>query len=72
MCVWRACREVAKAIREGGEGFLSTQYGAIFRYAFFTSVLLFLMYLSRPPAHSSLTTMSVAVVTACTFATGAV
>ena len=28
-----AMREVSTAIREGAEGFLATQYGAIFRYA---------------------------------------
>ena len=62
---------MANAIREGAEGFLSTQYTAIFSYAAVTAVLLFLLYLSRPPAHHSLSTFGVALITSGTFATGA-
>ena len=68
----RAMREVSEAIREGAEGFLATQYGYIFRYAALMAVLLFLLYLTRPSPHDELSTLTMALLTSCTFTTGAV
>mmetsp|Transcript_67175 Transcript_67175/g.160888 ORF Transcript_67175/g.160888 Transcript_67175/m.160888 type:complete len:824 (-) Transcript_67175:255-2726(-) len=42
-------RQVSDAIREGASGFLTTQYGSIFRLAFLALVALFGMYLIREP-----------------------
>ena len=43
-----AMRSVAKAIREGAEGFLATQYSAIGRYALVMAVVLYFLYLTKP------------------------
>jgi Na+/H+-translocating membrane pyrophosphatase len=40
-------QDVAEVIREGSEGFFVTQYGTIFKYAFLTSIGLFIMYAMR-------------------------
>ena len=65
-------REVATAIREGGEGFLRTQYGAIAQYAFFAACLLFVLYLTRPPIHEGVSTTTHAIIVAFTFSCGAI
>lgn len=66
-----AMQEIAQAIREGGEGFLATQYSAIAKYALGMAFLLFLLYTTRPPIHPEVSTMTLAILTACTFSTGA-
>ena len=43
----RAMQDIAEVIREGSEGFFVTQYGTIFKYAFLTSIGLFIMYAMR-------------------------
>ena len=43
----RSMQDVAEVIREGSEGFFVTQYGTIFKYAFLTSIGLFIMYAMR-------------------------
>ena len=43
-----AMRSVAKAIREGAEGFLATQYSAIGRYALVMAVVLYFLHLTKP------------------------
>jgi len=51
----RNMQDIAEVIREGSEGFFITQYGTIFKYAFFTSIGLFFMYATREiPAQSKL------------------
>ena len=65
-------RDVALAIREGAEGFLATQYTSIAKYAVLTAIILFLLYLTRPPAHEEVSTLSMAILTAATFSTGAI
>ena len=64
-------REVSTAIREGAEGFLRTQYGSIARYAAIAAVLLFVLYLTRPPIHEDISTFTHALVVAFTFSCGA-
>ena len=64
-------RSVADAIREGAEGFLATQYASIARYAVLAAGVLFALYLTRPPLHAEISTLSLAVLTSATFATGA-
>ena len=46
-CGPRSMQDVAEVIREGSEGFFVTQYGTIFKYAFLTSIGLFIMYAMR-------------------------
>ena len=41
-------RAVSDPIREGAEGFLKVQYGAIFRMAFALGAIIFLSYSIRP------------------------
>ena len=67
----QAMRDVAAAIREGAEGFLATQYSAILMYALTSCVLLFLLYLTRPPPSDGISTFGMAACTAATFITGA-
>jgi len=43
----RGMQDIAEVIREGSEGFFVTQYGTIFKYAFLTSLGLFVMYALR-------------------------
>ena len=51
----RAMQDIAEVIREGSEGFFVTQYGTIFKYAFLTSIAIFIMYAMRElPAGSKL------------------
>ena len=66
----QAMRDVAAAIREGAEGFLATQYSAILMYALTSCVLLFLLYLTRPPPSDGISTFGMAACTAATFITG--
>ena len=61
----------ANAIRQGAEGFLATQYRAIFKYAAIAAFAIFALYLTRPPAHAEISTFTMAILTACTFSTGA-
>ena len=67
-----AMREVSTAIREGAEGFLATQYSSIAKYALLAAIILFTLYLTRPPLHRDVSTLSMAILTAATFTTGAV
>ena len=60
-------REVADAIREGAEGFLRTQYSSIAKYAVVMAAVLFLLYLTKPPAHAEISTFSTALLTTATF-----
>lgn len=66
-------RKVSDAIREGAAGFLSTQYGGIFRLAFVALVGIFLMYLMRAPPKSlpQVASSTLALCVALSFATGA-
>ncbi len=64
-------REVADAIREEAEGFLRTQYSSIAKYAVVMAVVLFMLYLTKPPAHAEISTFSTALLTTATFSTGA-
>lgn len=64
-------REVSSAIREGAEGFLATQYRSIGKFATLAALVLFLLYLTRPPVHAEISTVTMAVLTAFTFSTGA-
>lgn len=73
----KSMQEIADVIREGSEGFFVTQYGTIFKYAFLTSVGLFIMYAMREiPAQSKLNKYfgptSMAVITSFSFLIGAV
>ena len=53
-------RLVATAIREGAEGFLSTQYSTIARYVIVMAGMLFCLYLTRPPPHPTISTFTMA------------
>ena len=53
-------RLVATAIREGAEGFLSTQYSTITRYVIVMAGMLFCLYLTRPPPHPTISTFTMA------------
>ena len=44
---------ISDPIREGSEGFFKTQYGTIFKLAFFVAILLFIAYMDRSPASES-------------------
>ena len=73
----RAMQDIAEVIREGSEGFFVTQYGTIFKYAFLTSALLFIMYAFREiPSQSKLSTyfspMSMAFITSISFLIGSI
>jgi len=73
----KAMQDIAEVIREGSEGFFITQYGTIFKYAFITSVGLFVMYALREiPAKSALneyfSPTSLAFLTSLSFLLGAV
>jgi H+-translocating diphosphatase len=73
----RAMQEIAEVIREGSEGFFITQYGSIFKYAFLTSMGLFMMYAMREiPAQSKLnkyfTPISMAFITSFSFLLGSI
>lgn len=73
----RAMQEIAEVIREGSEGFFITQYGTIFKYAFLTSLGLFIMYAMREiPAQSNLnkyfSPISMAFITSISFLMGSV
>ena len=73
----RAMQDIAEVIREGSEGFFVTQYGTIFKYAFLTSIAIFIMYAMRDlPAGSKLneffTPLSMAFITSISFCIGAV
>ena len=65
-----AMRSVAKAIREGAEGFLATQYSAIGRYALVMAVVLYFLYLTKP-TKGTLSASTTAAYTAFCFCTGA-
>lgn len=58
-------RQVATAIREGAEGFLSTQYSTIARYVVVVAVMLFCLYLTRPPPHPTISTFAMACLMRC-------
>jgi len=62
---------IADAIREGAEGFLATQYSSIGKYAVLAAVLLFLLYMTRPPMNAEISTTSMALITSATFSLGA-
>jgi len=64
-------RLVATAIREGAEGFLSTQYSTITRYVIVMAGMLFCLYLTRPPPHPTISTFTMACLMSSTFCTGA-
>ena len=73
----RGMQEIAEVIREGSEGFFVTQYGTIFKYAFLTSIALFIMYALREiPAQSNLNNylspLSMAIITSVSFLMGSV
>ena len=58
-------RLVATAIREGAEGFLSTQYSSIARYVIVMAGMLFCLYLTRPPPHPTISTFTMACLMRC-------
>jgi len=62
---------VATAIREGAEGFLSTQYSSIARYVIVMAGMLFCLYLTRPPPHPTISTFTMACLMSSTFCAGA-
>ena len=64
-------RSVASAIREGAEGFLAVQYGAIFRYAFVMAIVIFCLYLTKPTDLAGVSTKQMAILTTGTFCCGA-
>jgi hypothetical protein len=65
-------QEIVDAIRKGSEGFFKTQYGTIFRLTFVVGGAIFVGYLFRPSgAGHTMSTVSLATVTACTFMFGA-
>jgi Na+/H+-translocating membrane pyrophosphatase len=73
----RGMQEIAEVIREGSEGFFITQYGSIFKYAFMTSLALFVMYAFREiPASSKLneffSPLGMAFITSISFVIGSV
>ena len=73
----RGMQEIAEVIREGSEGFFVTQYDTIFKYAFLTSIALFIMYALREiPAQSNLNNylspLSMAIITSVSFLMGSV
>lgn len=73
----RSMQEIAEVIREGSEGFFITQYGSIFKYAFMTSMALFVMYAFREiPANSKLneffSPLGMAFITSISFVIGSV
>eukprot|EP01062_Namystynia_karyoxenos_P059564 TRINITY_DN509_c0_g1_i9.p1 TRINITY_DN509_c0_g1~~TRINITY_DN509_c0_g1_i9.p1 ORF type:complete len:877 (+),score=314.68 TRINITY_DN509_c0_g1_i9:119-2632(+) len=67
-------RAVSEAIRSGAEGYLATQYGAIFKWAAGVAFLLFFIFFLRNEAEGSgrlVTSMEHAVMTLLAFAVGA-
>jgi hypothetical protein len=52
-CGTKDMQDVSDPIREGSEGFFVTQYGTIFKFAYFTSILIFITYAMRDPVASS-------------------
>ena len=64
-------RQVADAIKEGAEGYLSTQYSAIFKIAIVTGVVIFGLYMARPESGVPIGRFSLALLTAFSFLTGA-
>lgn len=70
-------QDIALVIREGSEGFFATQYGTIFKYAFVSSIGLFVMYANREiPAQSKLSLyfspVGMAFITSVSFLLGSV
>eukprot|EP00959_Pyramimonas_sp_CCMP1952_P212686 4450235-Pyramimonas_sp.AAC.2 len=45
----RLSNKVSEAIRDGAEGFFKTQYGTISKMSFLLSVIIYLIYIFRPP-----------------------
>jgi H+-translocating diphosphatase len=73
----RSMQEIAEIIREGSEGFFVTQYGTIFKYAFITSGMLFVMYAFReiPPSsrlNDYFTPLGIALITSLSFLIGSI
>jgi len=62
---------IADAIREGAEGFLQTQYGAIMRVSGIVTLLLAFLYLVRPGNNEYISRFSLAIITAVGFMLGA-
>ena len=62
---------IADAIREGAEGFLQTQYGAIMRVSGIVTLLLVFLYLVRPGNNEYISRFSLAIITAVGFMLGA-
>ena len=66
-------RAISEPIQEGSEGFFAVQYGAILSLSIVTAISLFLMYLFKEPipGPNSLSSLSMALITASTFLVGA-
>jgi inorganic pyrophosphatase len=52
-CGTKEMQDVSDPIREGSEGFFMTQYGTIFKFAYFTTFLIYLTYAMREPVANS-------------------
>jgi len=63
-------RQISDAIKEGAEGYLSTQYYTITVIAFFTAILLFTIYLFRESTSQEVSRFILAIVTAFSFCCG--
>jgi inorganic pyrophosphatase len=70
-------QDISDPIKEGSEGFFIMQYGTIFKLAFFSAFLLFILYLYRPPVsdtsplHSYISPTFMAFITSISFLIGA-
>jgi Na+/H+-translocating membrane pyrophosphatase len=49
-----AMKEIGDPIKEGSEGYFKTQFGTIFKLAFFVSFIIFALYYNRAPASKEL------------------
>lgn len=67
-------QEISNAIREGAQGFLTTQYSNIFKLASFVLVGIFFLYLMRAPPRNlpNVESFSMAICVSISFATGSV
>jgi len=63
-------RNISDAIKEGAEGYLSTQYMTIFQMAIITAIILFIMYLFRPSTSKTVSKVVLATVTVISFLSG--
>eukprot|EP00240_Pyramimonas_obovata_P003547 CAMPEP_0118922970 /NCGR_PEP_ID=MMETSP1169-20130426/1684_1 /TAXON_ID=36882 /ORGANISM="Pyramimonas obovata, Strain CCMP722" /LENGTH=837 /DNA_ID=CAMNT_0006863899 /DNA_START=95 /DNA_END=2608 /DNA_ORIENTATION=+ len=68
-------QEVSEAIRDGAEGFFKTQYGTISKMSLLLSVIIYLIYMFRPPTPeqeaAGITRTTLATITTFSFLLGA-